>query len=419
MAYRRRLPLNEQASISGTVWNDANRNGAVDSGEEGIKGVTVTLYQDVNGDGKLDAGDTALSQTYTDSNGGYAFSGLPAGSYIVVENDPPSYISTGDVAGPNDNQIPVSVAAGGKVTGRDFLDARMRSRLYGYAYQDADLSLTRNTGDNACSGMVVQVWQDGVFVAETEADANGFYQFLDLEAATYEVRFICATNALTATPAAGSGAASDIQRNRAVADGANYASVSYTLYPGHGIGADRGEPVNAGFLPGIDPTTASAILIQAYGTPGGEVLVEFESLDETGFNDMVLYLWTDGKWKEVGRLPSTGYGNHTYRFSVAGLRVGDICHLCVRDDERVYHTAYNLPVRAFQVEAVLMTKEGMWLEWNSSPGLMYDIAWCERLGETWRVVRQVEADPESGQTRVFLPREPGAPTGFYRISIAR
>jgi len=131
------------------------------------------------------------------------------------------------------------------------------------------------------------------------------------------------------------------------------------------------------------------ILIQAYGTPKGGVLVELESLDEAGSNDMILFLCIRGVWKEIGRLPSTGYGNHIYRFPVAELHVGDICSLRVRDDEGFYHTVHNLPVRLFQVEAVLMTKEGMWLEWNSSPGLTYDIAdangsarrggWCGRL----------------------------------------
>ena len=37
------MPIADYASISGTVWNDANRNGTADPDEVGVKGVTVAL----------------------------------------------------------------------------------------------------------------------------------------------------------------------------------------------------------------------------------------------------------------------------------------------------------------------------------------------------------------------------------------
>jgi len=184
-----RLPLNEQASISGTVWNDANRNGATDDGEKGIKGVTVTLYQDVNGDSELDAGDKALSQTYTDNTGGYAFSGLPAGDYIVVESDLPGYISTGDVVPPNDNQISVSVSAGGKVTGRDFFDARS-GMIDGHVWQDLNGDGIFDEADMAAGleGVTVTLkTTNGVVVAETTTAADGSYTFDNLPPGDYVV----------------------------------------------------------------------------------------------------------------------------------------------------------------------------------------------------------------------------------------
>ena len=80
------MPIADYASISGTVWNDANRNGTADPDEVGVKGVTVALYKDANNNGEIDPGE-AVSHTQTDNKGGYAFSGLPAGSYVVVETD--------------------------------------------------------------------------------------------------------------------------------------------------------------------------------------------------------------------------------------------------------------------------------------------------------------------------------------------
>jgi len=407
--------------IGDRVWEDLNGNGVQDPGEPGLSNVVVRL---------LDGQGVEVASTLTDANGIYSFTGLVPSLYAVSFEPPAGYVATGHKVG--DDSSVDSDADPGTLRTDNFtvslgstnltVDAGfyIPANVYGYVFHDKDGNGMRDPGlDTPFSGgMTVTLWRAGEKLAETVTDSAGMYVFTNVPPGELTVRFVCSTNALAPVPTGGA-AATHPERNRAADSGEGDAMAVFAVVSGHGVGADPGEPVNAGFLPGIDPTTASAILIQAYGTPGGGVLVEFESLDETGFNDMVLYLWTDGEWKEVGRLPSTGYGNHTYRFSVAGLRVGDICHLCVRDDEGVYHTAYNLPVRAFQVEAVLMTKEGMWLEWNSSPGLMYDIAWCERLGETWRVVRQVEADPESGQTRVFLPREPGAPTGFYRVSIAR
>jgi hypothetical protein len=65
-------------AIAGRVWNDANENGVIDSGEEGVSGVEVSL----NGGGEDDstnADDTAT----TDENGDYEFDGLTGGVYTV------------------------------------------------------------------------------------------------------------------------------------------------------------------------------------------------------------------------------------------------------------------------------------------------------------------------------------------------
>ena len=65
-------------SIAGKVFNDANGNGAIDSGESGISGITV--YNDANNNSARDAGE--LSAT-TDASGNYIFNGLASGSYKI------------------------------------------------------------------------------------------------------------------------------------------------------------------------------------------------------------------------------------------------------------------------------------------------------------------------------------------------
>ena len=92
------------ATIGDTLWLDANANGAQDSGETGIPGVTVALIGDTNGNGVWDAGEPILASNITDASGAYQFTGVPVGgNYLVWVNDTanvlgglaPSYDSDG------------------------------------------------------------------------------------------------------------------------------------------------------------------------------------------------------------------------------------------------------------------------------------------------------------------------------------
>lgn len=66
-------------SITGTLWNDKNKNGLIDDGTgTGLAGVTINL---LNGSG------TVIGTTTTDASGNYSFSGLPDGTYTVRVTD--------------------------------------------------------------------------------------------------------------------------------------------------------------------------------------------------------------------------------------------------------------------------------------------------------------------------------------------
>ncbi|MDH7488967.1 MAG: SdrD B-like domain-containing protein [Anaerolineae bacterium] len=74
--------------IDGIVWEDANRNGALNWGEPGIGNVTVDLYRDTDGNGLLSAADIYLaSTTTTRASGFFAFSNLSRGRYLVTVSD--------------------------------------------------------------------------------------------------------------------------------------------------------------------------------------------------------------------------------------------------------------------------------------------------------------------------------------------
>lgn len=68
----------ENASICGKVYHDANNNGQWDEGEEPIEGVTIELWQ----------GGVRIAETTTDEDGNYCFTELPAGTYEVREIQP-------------------------------------------------------------------------------------------------------------------------------------------------------------------------------------------------------------------------------------------------------------------------------------------------------------------------------------------
>ena len=57
-------------SIGDTVWYDANNNAIQETGEPGLRNVTVTLATDFDGDGIVDFQAT----TATDDSGNYLFS---------------------------------------------------------------------------------------------------------------------------------------------------------------------------------------------------------------------------------------------------------------------------------------------------------------------------------------------------------
>ncbi len=106
------------AAISGRVINDENANGRIDPNEKPIPGVTIRL-----------AGDTGVTtQTTTDQNGEYIFSGVIPGTYRVTEVNLPGFLDTGVLPGQGNtaidlNNIGAVLVAGQVSVENNFLDA--------------------------------------------------------------------------------------------------------------------------------------------------------------------------------------------------------------------------------------------------------------------------------------------------------
>ncbi len=176
-------------SIGDTIWLDEDGDGVEDGGEPGIAGVTVNL---------LDVGGAIIATTTTDDQGGYDFTGVPAGTYSVAVSD-----IDGVLAGLNLSSAPVGMIT--LAAGQDFDTAD-----FGYApsggigsigsqvWRDLDGGGTFDAGESGLQGVTVDLWldvdNDGVItpgvdnLLRTETTgANGEYAFTGLVPGDYIV----------------------------------------------------------------------------------------------------------------------------------------------------------------------------------------------------------------------------------------
>ena len=107
------------ASISGTIWYDANANGTNDTGDSPI--TSAIVYVDLNGDGVRQGSEPFAT---TDTNGLYQIVSIPAGNY-AVRVDTNSLVAglrpTYDLDGTNTpNEVSMTISNSQVITGLDF-----------------------------------------------------------------------------------------------------------------------------------------------------------------------------------------------------------------------------------------------------------------------------------------------------------
>jgi hypothetical protein len=208
-------PCPMPASLSGNVYEDFTRgvfnaptknNGSFDPGERGIAGVTVTLT-DGNGNPVTDLSGNVVGPAVTDANGFYQFTNLAAGSYKVVETQPPIYQdgkdtagTTGGVVGPNqgigtDFITDIPLASGQSSQNNNF--GEVFEQLSGHVYEDftrGQLNLpTFNNGQfdpgelgiaNTNVTLFIVTKTGTIYRGTATTDANGAYFFTDPHAFT-------------------------------------------------------------------------------------------------------------------------------------------------------------------------------------------------------------------------------------------
>ncbi len=174
-------------SVSGSVFNDLNNNGVIESGETRIPGVTLTLS------GMDYRGNIISVVANTDGHGDYLLDNLPpadTNGYTLTETQPTDYGdgqvivgSLGGVAAVNEvSAIPLGSGDGGI----DYLFAERRAMLSGYVYVDKNDNGSKDAGENGIPAVSLTLTgsdANGQAVnANATTDNQGQFQFIDIPA---------------------------------------------------------------------------------------------------------------------------------------------------------------------------------------------------------------------------------------------
>ena len=167
-----------EGSAGGTIWQDDNYDGRMDSAEAGIRGVLVSL---------LDENGEQLSSVRTDRKGAFLFEKLKPGRYALEVNLPAGYVFTADgedsLAARSD--LPVETVQLGTLSMGEKrrnlnIGALMPASVSGTVWFDADDDGRMRVGEAGMSGVAVSLrmtgGKDTDRVMETSTDDRGGYR---------------------------------------------------------------------------------------------------------------------------------------------------------------------------------------------------------------------------------------------------
>jgi hypothetical protein len=187
-------------TIQGSQFNDRNRNGRRDSGEEGLANFTV--YVDANQNGALDTGEVS---TQTNANGDFNL-GVGAGTYRIRVVQPAGWQQTL----PTQGFLTATVTNNQTATGLLFGSYQPAAGATGFVWNDANGNGLREAGEAPMAGVWVYIDADGdnrIDLNEISAisKADGSYNLQFPGAGTYTIREVLEPGFIQTYPGVGNG----------------------------------------------------------------------------------------------------------------------------------------------------------------------------------------------------------------------
>lgn len=183
----------QQSSLAGTVYNDADNNGAKAAGEAGIASVTLTLS------GQDNYGNDVTRTATTAASGNFSFTNLSPGTYALTETHPAAWLdgidkagTAGGTPGAVDTDAVTGIALGGNTAATGYLFGEVaKASLGGYVFIDTNGNALRDGGE--ATGIpdvtITLTGTDdlGAVNRTVPTGAGGVYIFNDLRPGTYRV----------------------------------------------------------------------------------------------------------------------------------------------------------------------------------------------------------------------------------------
>ena len=167
------------AFVEGVVWIDPTNPGIIDSGENGLAGVLITLRN---------AANAIVATALTGPDGRYRFEGLAPDTYSVTETQPSGYTST------TPDAITGIVLTTTGVSNKNFGEklttgtTGTSTKLSGNVWIDRNRNGTIESGEPGLGGVILTLLDsNGNAVATTTTKPDGSYVFTNLAPGTYSV----------------------------------------------------------------------------------------------------------------------------------------------------------------------------------------------------------------------------------------
>ncbi len=321
-----------------------------------------------------------------------------------------------------------------KVTGRS---------LHGFLFIDRNSDQIFNADDEPVTNVTVELIANMSLIAATNSAADGAYVFNDVPLGNVRLRTPLRPGAVLA----GIPATASPMRNRAKEEsgaavidcGVPVIEMAESVADVSAFGVLASESSDAGVasLPGVEPLNfgfaeypmSTALDLVAY-VSGTGVLIDLWTVNEAGFDDIVVYAWIGTNWVEVGRVPSeqvVGEGSNLYTLATTGLAADGAYRFKVIDEAgHLHYSNGEIAVQSIRISAVRLDLQSVALRFNTEPGRRYQIQVSTDL-VTWQT-EYVRAPMATGwteydtapfmagpgtQTEVLVPRN-GRARAFFK-----